>query len=398
MESKAGRTWIVNAFVFFLPVLFLWVIAALWVGSSLGAQFKLFAGLQTSLLANYGPDSFNQSFKSLKLAIFGDVFSDSELPADAMTGLEIALRGPVPTATLRAGVLEWTSTPQFTITAEPFHTTIPTAVLHPISTPTKLPENTQTPIQTPTATASKVVPTATPKRDKVMPLLGCVKDNGGGSFTAFFGYENRNSFEVGIPIGEENKFIPDSKDRGQPVLFVPGKLDMSFQVEFNGEPLTWHLDSGAVTASVNSTRCDPITKEETKDTEPPQISEGNMDPPEGDLDVCSLTIVVDDLRVVDTAPSSGIAWVKLKYNVEGYTTDYIYSSPLTLCSGGPTNEGGWDGCYSGSIVISIDPNWASPDPEPFKINLFAKAQDNEGNGTCYYLGQYTMPACCGKCD
>ena len=403
MESKEGRTWIINAFVYFLPVLFLWVIAALWVGSSLPTRYNFLTGLNTSLLADYSPDAFNQSFKSLKLAIFGDVFSDSELPGDSIVGLEMALQGLVPTATLDASSILWTVTPELTPTYEPLDNIETTETPIPSNTPEKNPDNSPTPIQVSTSTATKVVPTATARRDKVLPILECVQDNGDGTITAFFGYKNNNSYQVEIPLGNLNKFTPDPKDRGQPIKFEPGRSpsypDASFRVVFDGDSITWNLDGESVTASANSDYCDPIMPEDVGDTEDPQLSGGVPNPSPGDLEVCSITITVDDLRVVDPAISSGIAWVKLKYNVEGYTTDYIYSDPLTLCSGGWTEEGGWDGCYSGFIVIKINPDWSPPDAStPFKIKLYAKARDNDGNDTCYHLGQYTMPACCGSCQ
>ncbi len=411
MGSKEGRTWIINAFVFFLPVIFIWILATLWVGSSLGLQIKFLESLKTSLLADYSPDYFNQSFKSLKLAIFGEVFTDSELPSDALTGLEIALQGLVPTATLNAGGIEWIMTPEFTSTVESLDNIQPTATFALTNTPTTIAEiiltNTPTKVaeatQTPTPTATEVIPTVTQTREKVVPLLECVKNNGDGTLTAFFGYMNKNSFPLEIPIGEQNKFAPGSEDRGQPKRFEPGRSPeypaASFHVVFNGESITWTLDGGLVSASAKSSYCDPIVPEQVNDTEPPQLSGGDLEPPPGDLEVCSITSTVDDLRVVDPAISSGMAWVKLKYNVEGYTTEYIYSDPLTLCSGGWTAEGGWDGCYSGFINITINPSWIPPNPStPFKINLYAKAQDNEGHATYYHLGQYRMPACCGTCE
>jgi hypothetical protein len=400
VESKEGRTWIINAFAFFLPVLFLWIIATIWVSSSLGANIQFLADMRTSLLADYSPDIFNQSFKSMSLAILGDAFSDSESPADSMTDLDMALNGLVPTATLRFGSLEWTVTPEYSPTAGSQDVVNSTETPIPISTPSKSPEKVSTPVQITTATATKAVPTATAIREKVVPLLECIQDNGEGSLTAFFGYKNPNSFQVEIPIGDQNHFTPGSKDRGQPTMFEPGQSpaypNASFQVEFEDESITWSLDGGSVIASANSNYCDPIIPQEVEDTEPPELSGGDISPPPGDLEVCSITITVDNLRVVDPPISSGIEWVKLKYNVEGYTTDYIYSNPLTLCSGGWTDEGGWYGCYGGSIVINIDPTWIPPDSStPFKINLYAKARDNEGHDTCYHLGQYTMPACCG---
>ncbi len=404
MGSEEGRTWIIDAFVYFLPVIFLWILATLWVCSSLAAQIRFFDVVRTSLFADYSPDYFNQSFKSLKLAIFGEVLTDSELPADALTGLEFALQGLVPTATMRPGTFEWTMTPDFSSPTETVDRTEPTATPFLTSSPTRLPPTkTQTPNRTPTPTNTIVVSTVTPTREKVIPLLECVKDNEEGTLTAYFGYKNQNAFLVEIPIGEHNAFTPGSEDRGQPKEFNPGQSsgypDANFQVVFDSESITWNLDGGSVTASRKSNYCDPVIPEQTKDTEPPHLSGGVEDPPPGDLDVCSVTITVEELRVVDPAISSGIAWVKLKYNVEGYTTDYIYSNPMTLCSGGWTEDGGWDGCYSGSIVVTVDSTWIPTDSStPFKINLYAKARDNEGNDTYYFLGQYMMPACCGTCE
>jgi hypothetical protein len=403
VESREGRTWIIKAFVFFLPVLFLWVVVTVWISSSLGANIQFLEGLRTSLLADYSPDIFNQSFKSLKLAILGEVVSDSELPEEFMMGLDFALVGPVPTATLRFGSHEWTVTPAPTPTAESIEEAKSTETPILTNTPSKIPEKTATPTLIFTATATKVIPTATPVRDKVVPLLECIKSNVDGTLTAFFGYKNPNSFLVEIPVGEQNQFAPGSKDRGQPTKFEPGQTPaypvISFMVEFETESITWTLDGGSVTASANSDYCEPIVPEQTKDTEPPQLSGGDLSPPPGDLEICSTTITFDNLRVVDPPISSGIEWVKLKYNVEGYTADYIYSNPLTLCSGGWTDDGGWEGCYSGSIVIKIDSSWAPPDSStPFKINLFAEARDNDGNENHYHLGQYTMPACCGTCE
>jgi hypothetical protein len=103
--------------------------------------------------------------------------------------------------------------------------------------------------------------------------------------------------------------------------------------------------------------------------------------------------MISDLRVLDPPPSSGIKWVKLKYQVQEYS-GYIYSDPLSLCGGGPTPEGGWDGCYTGSIKVKIDREWSSPAPDPFYILLWAKVRDFAGNTGLLSLGTYTMPAGC----
>ena len=98
----------------------------------------------------------------------------------------------------------------------------------------------------------------------VHPVLECVTNNGGGSYTAFFGYKNDNSVSVTIPVGSNNKFTPTPIDRGQTTTFLPGRQVKTFNVPFNGSNLVWYLkgpdNSGRTsTASSNSAACaDPL--------------------------------------------------------------------------------------------------------------------------------------------
>jgi hypothetical protein len=401
LDTGSGRKWLVNAFLIFLPGVFLWILAVVWASSYSDGQFDFLSGLKSHLLADYSPDSFGHSMKSLKLAIFGDVFSDSIAGNEEIGSLEQAMQGLVPTATLEPGMLLLTLTPLVTSTPELSIPTTPTVNPSPTPTPKNYPEQTKQATEPATPKATENVPTATAIHQKVMPRLDCVVKNNDGTYTAHFSYENHNSYEVQIPVGIENKFSPGSMDRGQPTTFSPGYSssypDAILQVTFDGESLTWHLDGSVVTASANSNRCEPIVPETLEDTEPPTLSGGDLDPAPGELSSCSMTITLDNLRVIDPAPSTGIAWVKFKYKVVGYT-DYIHGNTMMLCSGGPTNDGGWDGCYQGATLVEIDPEWSAPDSGPFVINLYAKAQDESGNDTCYQLGQYTMPASCGKSE
>src|SRR5262245_17035524 len=50
----------------------------------------------------------------------------------------------------------------------------------------------------------------------VRPILECVRPNGNGSFTAFFGHHNESGAAVTIPAGERNGFSPGGERRGQP--------------------------------------------------------------------------------------------------------------------------------------------------------------------------------------
>jgi len=97
---------------------------------------------------------------------------------------------------------------------------------------------------------------------KVSPVLECVDDNGDGTYTAHFGYCNRNCWWVHIPIGADNKFTPDPQDRGQPQFFKAGRVVNAFSVVFDGSNQVWYLKSpngeaATSTASDNpDQRCD----------------------------------------------------------------------------------------------------------------------------------------------
>ncbi len=90
-----------------------------------------------------------------------------------------------------------------------------------------------------------VFPTAASGLERVSPILECVTDNGGGTYTAFFSSLNRNATPVTIPIGGDNKFTPSPQDRGQPTTFQPGRTpywpNAAFSVVFGGSNLVWTL-------------------------------------------------------------------------------------------------------------------------------------------------------------
>ena len=117
---------------------------------------------------------------------------------------------------------------------------------------------------------------------------------------------------------------------------------------------------------------------------------------------CEISWTVDDLHVVDDAPSSGISWVKFKYEVPGYV-GLTYLNQLSLDCGGPSG-GGWDGCYDGSSgTIEIEDGWAgdppmNTGPSDFEIILYAKAHDGAGNEVTLELDRYTMPHTCDDPD
>jgi hypothetical protein len=147
------------------------------------------------------------------------------------------------------------------------------------------------------------------------------------------------------------------------------------------------------------------------------------------------------LRVRDSAPSSGIQWVKVKYKVEGPNTrGYIYSVDMSPPDSGGWSGSSWDAIYSGSLTVDFDTGYAAlwggrkalalsamdtatptntpsaptatdtpvpptathtplpstntPVPTPFTVKLWAGAKDIDGNEAYLFLGSYTMPAVC----
>lgn len=95
-----------------------------------------------------------------------------------------------------------------------------------------------------------------PTPEKVTPILECVADNGDGTYTARFGYDNPNPFVVVVGADRDNSFQPPPAFRtGQPEAFAPGRVADWFGVLFDGTGLTWVLDGHAVTANRNSPRC-----------------------------------------------------------------------------------------------------------------------------------------------
>lgn len=77
----------------------------------------------------------------------------------------------------------------------------------------------------------------------VRPVLETVsKAPGSDKYQALFGYQNENSVSVFIPIGENNKLVPD-KDNEPVETFAPGRQYAAFSVMLEpGETVVWQLE------------------------------------------------------------------------------------------------------------------------------------------------------------
>ncbi len=97
--------------------------------------------------------------------------------------------------------------------------------------------------------------TVTITRDAITPVVTCVSENKDGTYTAFFGYSNTNSYPVTINVGKNNQFTPPPDGQGQPTSFEPGSQAAVFAVVSKGDSLVWHLEEKTAEANKNSGGC-----------------------------------------------------------------------------------------------------------------------------------------------
>jgi hypothetical protein len=95
----------------------------------------------------------------------------------------------------------------------------------------------------------------------LVPRLECVDRAEDGTYTAFFGYDNRNGISLDIPYSRKNS-LPGDDANARPELFGPGDHPWAFSVNFTKkEKLRYTLDAATgparvATADRNSPRCD----------------------------------------------------------------------------------------------------------------------------------------------
>ena len=66
----------------------------------------------------------------------------------------------------------------------------------------------------------------------VLPIADCITNNGNGTCTAHFGYENTTGVVVTIPVGVNNSFSVGASNRNQPTVFQVGRVTNAFTVIF----------------------------------------------------------------------------------------------------------------------------------------------------------------------
>ncbi len=87
---------------------------------------------------------------------------------------------------------------------------------------------------------------------RVRPIAECVMDHGEGTYTAHFGYDNKEAQAISIPLGLDNLLFVGPADRGQPTVFQPGRssTDGGFTVRFQAVHWPHNAAGGACRAMV----------------------------------------------------------------------------------------------------------------------------------------------------
>jgi hypothetical protein len=151
------------------------------------------------------------------------------------------------------------------------------------------------------------------------------------------------------------------------------------------------------------------------DTTPPEILDWNLDPPSGGLEGCSTTIHINNLKILDKAYSSGLAWIKIKYYdpVKGEWIVFEVAKPPDSPPNWTLGEE-WYDHYNFDITIDIGPtgptsfytgsggtflsmsSGSSPVTCDLSIPLKVWVSDNAGYNPYQEVGTYTIPESCGS--
>tara|TARA_B110000196_G_scaffold124830_1_gene108283 strand:+ start:2039 stop:2962 length:924 start_codon:yes stop_codon:yes gene_type:complete len=87
-----------------------------------------------------------------------------------------------------------------------------------------------------------------PEGTPVIPFMEGWYANSDGSVTVSFGYHNRNTEDVFVPLGENNRIEPARLDGMQPEIYFsgrhPGVFGVTIPASMQNEPIWWHIQTG----------------------------------------------------------------------------------------------------------------------------------------------------------
>lgn len=90
---------------------------------------------------------------------------------------------------------------------------------------------------------------------KLQPVAECVWDNGNGTRTVVWGWDNPTADSAFIPVSNKNNMSPGADNQGQPTLFSPGRQRNVFTTTFTGTQASWHLGNNDAVVDAGTTGC-----------------------------------------------------------------------------------------------------------------------------------------------
>lgn len=98
-------------------------------------------------------------------------------------------------------------------------------------------------------------PMGDPACRQLAPVLECSWDNGNGTRTLVWGYDNPTPSTLNIDIGNKNKMSPGAENQGQPTLFQPGRYANVFTTVVTGTSADWRLGNNTAALGSGTATC-----------------------------------------------------------------------------------------------------------------------------------------------
>jgi hypothetical protein len=90
---------------------------------------------------------------------------------------------------------------------------------------------------------------------QLTPVLECSWDNGDGTRTLVWGYDNPTTSTLNIDIGNKNRMSPGAEDQGQPTLFQPGRYANVFVTVVAGTSADGRLGNNTASLGRGTATC-----------------------------------------------------------------------------------------------------------------------------------------------
>jgi hypothetical protein len=98
-------------------------------------------------------------------------------------------------------------------------------------------------------------PMADPACKDLTPLVECIWNNGDGTSTVAWGYDNPSTDTLSIDFGGKNKMSGGADDQGQGTVFTPGLHHNTFVTTFTGTNRTWTLGNNKASSGASTPAC-----------------------------------------------------------------------------------------------------------------------------------------------